>query len=514
LDSPSEELPLIARSALHPERLAIVAPEGRFTYGELLDASAAVARGLLEGREDLAQGRVAYLVPPGFQNAAVQWGIWRAGGMAVPLAVSHPKEELRYVLEDADPTAAVVHPEFEDRIADLAQAQRLRLHRTTELMGAKAGGADPTGPARSTSLPPIGLDRRALMLYTSGTTGRPKGVVTTHRNLEAQVRSLIEAWGWSPEDHILLVLPLHHVHGIVNVLTCALWAGGCCQILPGFEPEGCWERIERADLTLFMAVPTVYAKLLASWDGASPEARKARSEGCRRMRLMVSGSAALPVTLLERWQEVSGHTLLERYGMTEIGMALSNPLVGTRSPGFVGRPLPGVEVRLVSEEGAEVPPGTPGEIEVRGPGVFLEYWRRPKETEDAFREGWFRTGDVAVVEEGDYRILGRRSVDIIKTGGYKVSALEVEEVLRTHPAILECAVVSVPDPEWGERVGAALVPRSAEEIDTRQLRGWMKERLAPYKAPSVFLTLPELPRNAMGKVTKPEVAKLFPDAGG
>ena len=172
---------------------------------------------------------------------------------------------------------------------------------------------------------------------------------------------------------------------------------------------------------------------------------------------MVSGSAALPVNVLEQWRKISGHVLLERYGMTEIGMALSNPLHGERRPGFVGVPLPGMAVRLVDEQGQEVPSGTPGEIEVQGPSVFREYWRRPGVTEAAFRDGWFRTGDIAVVEQGYYRILGRSSVDIIKTGGYKVSALEIEEVLREHLAIREAAVVGLPDPEWGERVGAAVV---------------------------------------------------------
>ena len=212
---------------------------------------------------------------------------------------------------------------------------------------------------------------------------------------------------------------------------------------------------------------------------------------------------------LERWREISGHTLLERYGMTEIGMALSNPLHGERRPGFVGVPLPGVEVRLVGEDGAAVEPGTPGEIEVRGPNVFLEYWRRPEATAESFRDGWFRTGDVAAVEDGYYRILGRRSVDILKTGGYKVSALEIEEVLRTHPDVTECAVVGVEDPDWGERICVAAEVRGGADLTLAELQAWARERLAPYKLPRDLRTVEALPRNAMGKVTKPDVAKLF-----
>jgi malonyl-CoA/methylmalonyl-CoA synthetase len=224
---------------------------------------------------------------------------------------------------------------------------------------------------------------------------------------------------------------------------------------------------------------------------------------------MVSGSAALPVNTLKRWKEITGHTLLERYGMTEIGMALSNPYRGERIPGTVGKPLPGVEVRLVDERGECVAPGTPGEIEVRGASVFLEYWRKPEETRSAFRDGWFRSGDMAVVENGVYRILGRTSIDILKTGGHKVSALEVEEILRDHPAVAECAVVGVPDLEWGERVAAALVLRNGSALELEELRAWAKERMAVHKVPSRLITLEFLPRNAMGKVTKPTIVELF-----
>ncbi|MGI9181506.1 MAG: acyl-CoA synthetase, partial [Longimicrobiaceae bacterium] len=339
---------------------------------------------------------------------------------------------------------------------------------------------------------------------------RPKGVVTTHASLRAQVESLIQAWEWTADDRIPLILPLHHVHGIVNVLTCALWSGAVCEMLPRFDADAVWSRIEQGELTLFMAVPTIYRRLIAAWEAAPPERQRRMTAGCARMRLMVSGSAALPVSTLERWREISGHTLLERYGMTELGMALSNPLRGERRPGFVGVPLPGVEVRLVDEEGDPVEPGTPGEIEVRGPNVFLEYWRRPDATAEAFRPGgWFRTGDVAVVEEGYYRILGRRSVDIIKTGGYKVSALEIEEVLRTHPAVAECAVVGVEDPDWGERICVAVELRADAELSLVELQEWARERLAPYKLPRDLRSIPALPRNAMGKVMKPEVAALF-----
>jgi len=238
--------------------------------------------------------------------------------------------------------------------------------------------------------------------------------------------------------------------------------------------------------------------------------RRAWSAGASRLRLFVSGSAALPVPVLEEWRAITGHTLLERYGMTEIGMALSNPLQGVRRPGWVGTPLPGVEVRVVNEAGEDVADGAPGELLVRGLGVFREYWARPEATAVAFLDGgWFRTGDVASREEGVYRILGRISVDIIKTGGEKVSALEVEAVLREHPDIADCAIVGLPDPEWGECVAAVVALRGQPTLTLSGLRDWARVRLSGPKLPRRLVTVPAMPRNSMGKVVKPELIQLF-----
>ncbi|MCG6989465.1 MAG: acyl-CoA synthetase, partial [Gemmatimonadetes bacterium] len=316
-------------------------------------------------------------------------------------------------------------------------------------------------------------------------------------------------WSWSEDDHILLTLPLHHVHGIVNVLTCSLWSGAVCQILPTFDADEVWTRWAREDITLYMAVPTLYQRLIQAWERTDADTQARWSRAAAYLRLTVSGSAPLPVPVLERWEEITGHRLLERYGMTEIGMGLSNPLVGERRPGYVGQPLPGVEIRLMDDDGRVVGPGVPGQIQVRGPGVFLEYWERPEATADAFApDGWFRTGDRAVLDDGSYRILGRESVDILKTGGEKVSALEIEDVMRTHPAVADCAVVGVADADWGQRVCAAVV--AADELeDVEELRAFVAERLAPFKVPKDILIVDALPRNAMGKVTKSEVTALF-----
>jgi malonyl-CoA/methylmalonyl-CoA synthetase len=491
-------LPLIARALQHGPRASVVDQLRTFTYDDLLQASARVASALLAGREDLREQRVAFLLTPGFSWVATQWGIWRAGGIAVPLPLNAPRPELEYLIHNTGASTLVFGTATDTVLEMLAAVRGVRAISYQELAAA------PTAP-----LPQIAVERRAMILYTSGTTSRPKGVVTTHANIAAQINSLVEAWEWSSDDRILLCLPLHHVHGIINVVGCALWSGASCDMLPRFDGAAVWDRIEAGSLTLFMAVPTVYALLIAGWEAASPQRRALLGLACSNLRLMVSGSAALPVSMLQRWNQISGHTLLERYGMTEIGMALSNPLHGERVPGSVGTPLPGVEVQLMEADGKPASPGTPGGIEVRGPSVFAEYWANPGATREAFRDGWFLTGDTAVIENGRYRILGRTNIDILKTGGHKVSALEIEEALRQHPAIAECSIVGLPDDEWGERVAAAVVLNQNHTLDLLSLRTWARELLAVHKLPSRLLILDALPRNAMGKVVKPTLAPLF-----
>ena len=499
------DIPSLARADAAGSRLAIVATEGRFTYSRLAGAARSVAGSLLDGTDDLAEARIALMVPPGFRYVATQWGTWAAGGISVPLALSHPAPELEHVLDDADVSMVVASEQYTIVLGPLLEARGIPLLDADELV-AETGIAS--------VLPEIGADRRCLILYTSGTTGRAKGVVWRHSNHHTQLAVLSEAWGWSSDDRILLVLPLHHVHGLVNVLGCALWNGATVEMLPRFDVDTTWDRLGSRDVGVFMAVPTIYRRLIAHWEAAPDSVRQSLTAGLAGMRLMVSGSAALPVPTMDAWRRISGQTLLERYGMTEIGMALSNPYDGERTPGAVGMPLPSVDVRLVDDEGEPVAPGTSGEIEARGPSVFSEYWGRPEATRKAFRDGWFRTGDEAVLEGGVYRILGRRSVDIIKSGGEKISALEVEDVLRNHPAVADCAVVGLEDPEWGERVAVAVVAASNTPVELDEIQTFAGQHLAPPKVPRQMIVVGELPQNALGKVVKPKVRQLFEPTTG
>ncbi|RIB07082.1 putative peroxisomal AMP binding enzyme [Gigaspora rosea] len=451
--------------------------------------------------EDLKEARVAFLCPNGYDYVVSQWSIWSAGGNAVPLCITHPSSELLYVLKDSQSSIVITHSDFQEKINDIARE---------------------AGIKKPPTLIPTDNSRRAMMIYTSGTTGKPKGVITTHANITAQVKSLVDAWRWNDKDKILHVLPLHHLHGVINALTCGLYAGATVEMMPKFDAAAVWNRWMKPDndLSLFMAVPTIYSKLIQYYKENIPkEIQPLATKSCSQFRLMVSGSSALPISIRNSWKEISGGVvLLERYGMTEIGMALSHEYeIEKRYEGCVGIPLPGVQVRLISEDGKDVTSlvEQPGELNVKGPNVFKEYWNRPEATKKEFTEdGWFKTGDIAMItaREKVFKILGRQSVDIIKSGSYKLSALEIEKELLSHPNIQEISIVGIEDQEWGQKVGAIIVLKNQEsKLDLKQLREFAKDKLAHYKLPTLLKVINEIPRNAMGKVNKKELVKLFAD---
>lgn len=492
--------PLIERAFLHGNRVAFAGPSGGVTYEELLKKSAAVAEVLLGDVRDLNGSAVGVLVTPGPEYVVAQWGVWRAGGVKVPMCLSATESEWECSIEDSGARTLLVDAAMSVRVSEFCNRLRIRM----VLL-------DSENHSTGIGLPEVTADRDAMILYTSGTTSRPKGVVTTHRNIRSQIESLVEAWEWRDADVIPLFLPMHHIHGIINVVGCALWSGARVEAFPRFDLAEIFARVSAGAYSLFMAVPTIYVKMIQAIEAMEVGLLKPLLEGFAGMRLMVSGSAALPVTVYERWRELTSQCLLERYGMTEIGMALSNPLRGERRPGAVGSPLPGVSVRLMGEGGRVVgaAEGLPGEIQVRGPGVFRCYHGRSEATHESFDDEWFKTGDMAVIESGYYRIMGRLSVDIIKSGGYKLSALEIESVLLEHSVILECAVIGLPDETWGEAVTAIVVPRVGSSIELGDLRAWCKERMSAYKIPQRLRVVDALPRNAMGKVTKSAVRALF-----
>lgn len=506
----TEPSPLLDRLRRHAagSATAVVDGTGEHTYGQILDGALRVA-GALVTDGAVPGERIAVYLPPGAPFVEALYGVFLAGGCAVVLSPLHPPAELAYFCSDGGVTRILTGEPLEERLGGVAEGRRLLRPR------------DLPGASSTTVLPVVGTEAPALQLYTSGTTGKPKGAVLTHGNLGTQQELLRGAWAFGPGDVLLHALPLHHLHGLGIALLTALGAGATTRLEASFDAERLWELMGMA--TVFMAVPTMYAKLFAAFDDApGPTQDRWRAHG-RGLRLATSGSAALPVTLADRWRELTGVIPLERFGMTEIGVGLTNPLQGVRRPGRVGHPLPSVKMRIVGENGVDAPTG---ELWIAGPSVFAGYHGRPEATESAFTvddEGtrWFRTGDTATRDEGggegartgdgSVRLLGRTSVDILKSGGYKLSALEIEEVLREHPAVGEVAVVGVADEQWGDRVVACVVPKAGRGADCTEasLRAFAKERVAPYKVPRAVVVMDTLPRNAMGKVQKPELSRLM-----
>jgi malonyl-CoA/methylmalonyl-CoA synthetase len=500
-----DESPLLRRVLGHaPDRIAIWKPgDDPVTYGALAGQSTLIARRLLAGRRSLAGASVGILLPPGPSFVAALLATWRAGGVAVPLAASHTVPERAHVLTTAAPDATIVAAGSAAAVtASCARLMGRRIELTDISDNANAQvrpdrQRDDRGqPDRDT-----GETQAALMLFTSGTTGRPKGVVLPHTGVAATLDSLAGAWRWRPDDRLLHALPLYHTHGLIVALLGALWAGASVRFT-SFEAPAIWDAF--ASVSIFMAVPTMYVRLLDAFAAGAPERRARWAAHARVLRLFTSGSAALPPTLLTAFAEATGQTILERYGMTEIGMALSNPYEGPRVAGSVGMPLPGVRVDIVDDGERLAADGEPGELRVRSPQLFVGYQGDPQATAASYDSvGRFRTGDTGVRgADGFIRLLGRTSVDILKSGGYKLSALEIEDVLRGHPAVAEVAVVGVPDPVWGDRVTACVVLRSGATLDLDDLRRFATDALAPYKLPRELRVLPELPRNPMGKVQK------------
>ncbi len=406
----------------------------------------------------------------------------RSGLVVVPANTAYRERELAHVVSDARPKAALLDdPDRARWVAAAAEPGTVVVGPDVDLPDREPAGLDSTGP-----------DAPALIGYTSGTTGSPKGAVLSHANLLAGSEAVGLAWRWAATDRLVLALPLFHVHGLCVGLHGTLLAGASAVLVPRFDVDAVLDAAGADGATLFFGVPTMYHRL----------AQSSRVGELARLRLCVSGSAPLPAELHRTLAERGGQRVLERYGMTETVMNVSNPYDGERRPGSVGLPLPGVELRL--EDGEESDEGGEGEILVRGPNVFGGYWEQPDATAESFTDGWFRTGDLGAFDPDGYlRILGR-SKELIISGGLNVYPREVEDVLLGHPGVAEVAVVGTPSEEWGEQVTAFVVP-AADPPPEQALLDFAAEQLAPFKRPRQVQLVDSLPRNALGKVVKREL---------
>ena len=475
--------------AADPDRVVLSTLDGAGTTAAELVERTAAAAGRLAGAGLRPGDRVLVSAQPSVDLIVAYVGALRYGLTVVPVNTAATERELSSVVGEARPVAAVL-----DEPSRAGPELRVL---PPDLAGLAAADPGPLDQAQPEDV--------ALVVYTSGTTGAPKGVPLTHANLLASAHAVRIAWRWTPQDRLALCLPLFHVHGLGVGLHGTLTTGASAIVIPRFDPATVAEAVRTAGATMFFGVPTMYHRL-----AGSPHLGDLRG-----LRLAVSGSAPLPAELHAAVAAGSGQRVLERYGMTETIMLVSNPYDGERRPGTVGFALPGVGLRLTPREGDFPAEGKAprdsgvAEIEVTGPNVIDGYLDRPEANAAAFTvDGWFRTGDLGELDPDGYLRISGRAKELIITGGYNVYPREVEEVLRAHPGVADAAVVGVPSAEWGETVVAFVVP--ADAVDTAALRdgldGWCAERLAPYKRPRDWRWIEAVPRNAMGKVLRHELA--------
>lgn len=472
-----------------PEQPFAMVPGGPVIhYDELAALSARYAHALRAAGCN-AGDRVAVQTDKHWQVVALYLACLRSGCVYLPLNTGYQRSELRHFFGDAEPRVIVCRPEAEGVLAPLAPKAKVLT------LGAAGGSLEERARGQAEDFPTAisAPDDLAAILYTSGTTGRSKGAMLTHRNLASNAVTLVEEWGVVRGDVLLHALPLYHVHGLFVAIHCVLLAGARMLWLPKFDAAEVTALLPRA--TVMMGVPTFYTWLLNE-----PSLDR---DACRTIRLFVSGSAPLPPETFAGFEQRTGHTILERYGMTETGMNTSNPLAGRRIGGTVGRPLPGVHLRIVDETGAPCAPGTVGSIEVKGPNVFPGYWHMPEKTREEFTpDGFFRTGDMGTWTADSYvRIVGRAK-DLIITGGLNVYPREIEEHIDALEGVAESAVVGIPDPDFGEAVTAVVTTRPGHELTERGIIAALKGEIASFKVPKRVVFVQELPRNAMGKVQK------------
>lgn len=482
---------LLPPLAQPPDKTAVAFGERELTYRELVAASAALARQLRELPRGAAPPRVAVWASPELETVVAVVGALLAGIPVVPLNPKLGSRELDHIVADSAPMAVLAAPGTE-LPTPLAALAGISVHTTAQ---------------GSTGIPDEpDAESAALIVYTSGTTGAPKGVVLSRRAIAANLDGLADAWAWTGRDVLTHALPLYHVHGLILGVLGPLRRGGTLHHLSRFSVEGVGRELAGAATMLF-GVPTMYHRIADALTGSAGDAGLARA--LSRARLLVSGSAALPVAVHQRITAATGQQVVERYGLTETLINTSVRADGERRPGTVGVPLPGVELRLVDQEGTVLTSSDGdaiGEIQIRGANLFTEYLNRQDATAEAHIDGWFGTGDLATTDPDGYlRIVGRKTTDLISSGGYRIGAGEIENALLEHPAVTEVAVTGEPDPDLGERIVAWVVPAGAPPAED-ELVEHVATLLSPHKRPRVIRFLDALPRNDMGKVLKRQLS--------
>ncbi|RBI67719.1 malonyl-CoA synthase [Vreelandella sulfidaeris] len=479
----------------------------RYSYTDALTQSAQLAGALTE--LGVKQGdRVAVQVDKSPEAILLYLACLRIGGVYLPLNTGYTGDEIRYFLKDAEPALFVCRP----KIADEARALAIETGcPAVATLGKSADGSLIEAAHKATpreDIVALGERDLAAILYTSGTTGRSKGAMLTHKNLASNAETLVSAWHFSANDRLIHALPIFHTHGLFVACNVTLMAGASMLFLPKFDADIIFEELPRG--SVMMGVPTFYTRLVQD--------ERLTPETTANMRLFVSGSAPLTAETHEAFEAKTGHAILERYGMTETNMNLSNPYEGARRAGTVGMPLPGVEMRITNREtGDEVPLGEIGMLQIRGPNVFIGYWRMPDKTrEELLDDGFFVTGDLAMVDEQGYVHIVGRDKDLVISGGYNVYPKEVEQVIDELDQVAESAVIGLPHPDFGEGVTAVVVrqqgatPRE-DQLEEAAVINHLDGRLAKYKQPKRVFFVDELPRNTMGKVQKNELRKQFND---
>jgi long-chain acyl-CoA synthetase len=480
-------------AARSPERPALKLDDAPVSYAELDQAAARVA-GLLDAKGMRAGDRVGLMLPNVPYFAAVYYGILRAGGVVVPMNVLLKEREVAYYLSDSEARILFAWHEFADAAhggSDQAHAECLlvepgdfeallqRSEGVSEVTERKAGDT-------------------AVILYTSGTTGTPKGAELTQRNLQLNIEIAAGLFGIDGNSVTLGALPLFHSFGQTCGLNATIRAGGCLTLIPRFDAGRALEIIQRDRVTVFEGVPTMYAALLGHPQRASFDTST--------LRVCVSGGAAMPVEVMRNFEREFGCTILEGYGLSETSPVASfNHPDRARKPGSIGTPVDGVEMKVVDDDGRELPLGEVGEIAIRGHNVMKGYWRRPEATAQTIRDGWFHTGDMARLDEDGYFFIVDRKKDMVIRGGYNVYPREVEEVLYEHPAVREAAVIGVPHPELGEEVAAAVTLVAGADVEERELVDFVKGQVAAYKYPRHVWFVEALPKGATGKILKREI---------